>query len=106
MNPYALHMPHWPKPLGDEPQGTPAERTRALLARLGHPQMRLPPVVHVGGTKGKGSTIAFLRAMLEAAGYKVHAYTSPHLARFNERIVLGGSEISDEQLFGVLEQTQ
>jgi dihydrofolate synthase/folylpolyglutamate synthase len=92
--------------MGSEPPGTPSERARALLAKLGHPERRLPPVVHVGGTKGKGSTIAFLRAMLEAAGYKVHAYTSPHLARFNERIVLAGSEIGDEQLYSVLERVR
>ena len=104
-DPYALHMPHWPKPLKD-PGGTPSARARQLLKKMGHPERRLPPVVHVGGTKGKGSTIAFLRAMLEAAGYRVHAYTSPHLARFNERIVLAGEEISDERLFTVLEHAR
>lgn len=98
-------MPHWPKPVAPAP-GTPSERARALLARLGHPEHRLPLVVHVGGTKGKGSTIALLRAMLEAAGYKVHVYTSPHIARFNERIVLAGQEISDDALFDVLEETR
>ncbi|MBU6235937.1 MAG: bifunctional folylpolyglutamate synthase/dihydrofolate synthase, partial [Alphaproteobacteria bacterium] len=55
-----------------------------LLETLGNPHKKLPPVVHVAGTNGKGSVIAFLRAMLEAAGYKVHAYTSPHLITFNE----------------------
>src|ERR1700691_212579 len=92
MNPYQLHMPHWPKPVA-EPSGTPSARARSLLARLGHPERNLPPIVHVGGTKGKGSTIAFLRTMLTAAGYKVHAYTSPHLARFNERVLLAGFEL-------------
>ena len=105
-NAYQLHMPHWPKSIGPEPAGTPAARARMLLERLGHPELKLPPVVHVGGTKGKGSTIAFLRAMLEAAGYKVHAYTSPHLARFNERIVLAGHEIGDEQLYAALEEVR
>lgn len=104
-SPYALHMPHWPKP-AFSPPGIPAERARALLAKLGNPQASLPPVVHVGGTKGKGSTIAFMRAMLEAAGYRVHVYTSPHIARFNERIVLAGEEISDDMLFDVLEETR
>jgi dihydrofolate synthase/folylpolyglutamate synthase len=99
-------MPHWPKPLGREPAGTPAARARALLAKLGNPELKLPPVVHVGGTKGKGSTIAFLRTMLEAAGYRVHAYTSPHIERFNERIVLAGHEITDEELYEVLERTR
>jgi dihydrofolate synthase/folylpolyglutamate synthase len=92
--------------MGAEPAGTPSERTRRLLAKLGRPELRLPPVVHVGGTKGKGSTIAFLRAMLEAAGYRVHAYTSPHLSRFNERIVLAGREIGDDQLYETLEETR
>jgi dihydrofolate synthase/folylpolyglutamate synthase len=84
----------------------PSQRARALLARLDYPERCLPPVIHVGGTKGKGSIIAFLRAMLEAAGYKVHAYTSPHLARFNERIVLAGREIGDNALFDVIEETR
>ena len=60
-----------------------------MLERLGHPERRVPPVIHVAGTNGKGSTIAFLRAMLEAAGKSVHVYTSPHLVRFNERFRLG-----------------
>ena len=64
-------------------------RIERLLDRLDRPQDRLPPVIHVAGTNGKGSTVAFLRAALEAAGYGVHAYTSPHLVRFNERIRLG-----------------
>ena len=65
------------------------ERTLALLEKLGQPQNRLPPVIHVAGTNGKGSTIAFMRAILEAAGLSVHVYTSPHLVRFHERIRLG-----------------
>ncbi len=64
-------------------------RTLDLLAKLGHPEQHLPPVIHVAGTNGKGSTLAFLRAMLEAAGKSVHVYTSPHLVRFHERIRLG-----------------
>ena len=64
----------------------------ALLAALGHPERKLPPVIHVAGTNGKGSTIAFMRAMLEAAGLRVHVYTSPHLVRFNERFRLAGGE--------------
>jgi dihydrofolate synthase/folylpolyglutamate synthase len=74
------------------------ERIAALLDRLGRPQDRLPPVFHVAGTNGKGSTIAFLRAALEAAGYQVHAFTSPHLVRFNERIRVAGRLIDDETL--------
>jgi len=66
-------------------------RTERLLEALGRPDLRLPPIIHVAGTNGKGSTIAFLRAMLEAAGQRVHVYTSPHLLRFNERIRLGAA---------------
>lgn len=74
-------------------------RIERLLDRMGRPQDRLPPVIHVAGTNGKGSTIAFLRAMLEAAGHSVHVYTSPHLVRFNERIRLGrkgGGKLADD----------
>ena len=80
------------------------ETITALLARLGDPHLRLPPVFHVAGTNGKGSTCAFLRAMLEAEGYKVHVTTSPHLVRYNERIRLAGELISDEALADVLEE--
>jgi dihydrofolate synthase/folylpolyglutamate synthase len=78
------------------------ETIRALLDRLGNPHRKLPPVFHVAGTNGKGSTCAFLRAMLEAEGYKVHVTTSPHLVRYNERIRLAGELISDEALAAVL----
>jgi dihydrofolate synthase/folylpolyglutamate synthase len=78
------------------------ERIAALLERLGRPQDRLPPVFHVAGTNGKGSTIAFLRAALEAAGEKVHVFTSPHLVRFNERIRVAGKLIEDETLAALL----
>ena len=80
------------------------ERTFAALETLGNPQTKLPPVIHVAGTNGKGSTIAYLKAILEAAGKSVHVYTSPHLVRFNERIVLAGKEISDEALADVLQR--
>lgn len=78
------------------------ETIRALLARLGDPHKRLPPVFHVAGTNGKGSTCAFLRAMLEAQGYRVHATISPHLVRYNERIRLAGKLIEDDRLADVL----
>ena len=64
-------------------------RLERLLGQLGNPHLHLPPVIHVAGTNGKGSTIAFMRAVLEAAGRRVHVYTSPHLVRFHERIRLG-----------------
>ena len=78
------------------------ERISALLDRLGRPQDKLAPVFHVAGTNGKGSTVAFLRAALEASGHKVHAFTSPHLVRFNERIRIAGRLIEDEQLGDIL----
>jgi dihydrofolate synthase/folylpolyglutamate synthase len=65
------------------------DRMWRILGALGHPERRLPPVIHVAGTNGKGSTIAFMRAILEASGLRVHVYTSPHLVRFNERFRLG-----------------
>lgn len=74
------------------------DRIAALLDKLGRPQDRLPPVLHVAGTNGKGSTCAFLRAALEAAGQRVHAFTSPHLVRYNERIRLAGKLIDDKRL--------
>jgi dihydrofolate synthase / folylpolyglutamate synthase len=83
-------------------------RIERLLDRLGRPQDRLPPVIHVAGTNGKGSTIAFLRAALEAAGHKVHVYTSPHLVHFNERIRLaadgGGRLVDDATLIAAIRE--
>jgi dihydrofolate synthase/folylpolyglutamate synthase len=80
------------------------ERIAVLLDRLGNPERVLPPVLHVAGTNGKGSTCAFLRTAIEAAGLKAHVYTSPHLVRFNERIRLGGALIGDEALANLLEE--
>ncbi|MEO0749782.1 MAG: folylpolyglutamate synthase/dihydrofolate synthase family protein [Pseudomonadota bacterium] len=80
------------------------DRVWHLLDRLGNPQNALPPVVHIAGTNGKGSTLAMLRAGLEGAGHRVHAYTSPHLARFHERIYLAGSLISEADLTAVLDE--
>ncbi|QTN19599.1 bifunctional folylpolyglutamate synthase/dihydrofolate synthase [Brevundimonas sp. AJA228-03] len=82
------------------------DRMRTLCAVLGQPQMQLPPVIHVAGTNGKGSTIAFIRAMAEAAGLKVHVYTSPHLVRFNERIRLEGELIADARLSAILDRIE
>lgn len=80
------------------------DRVFAALERLGDPHKLLPPVFHIAGTNGKGSTVAFLRSILEAAGKSVHVYTSPHLVRFNERIVLAGREITDAALIEAMEQ--
>ncbi|MEM8725276.1 MAG: folylpolyglutamate synthase/dihydrofolate synthase family protein [Pseudomonadota bacterium] len=80
------------------------ETIRALMERLGNPHRKLPPVFHVAGTNGKGSVCAFLRAMLEADGKRVHVTTSPHLVRYNERIRIAGKLISDEALVPLLEE--
>jgi dihydrofolate synthase/folylpolyglutamate synthase len=86
------------------------ERMHRLLEALGHPEHRLPPVIHVAGTNGKGSTIAYLRSILEAAGLRVHVYTSPHLVRLNECFRLGhrggGVLVGDDELCGALEQCE
>lgn len=82
------------------------DRLHVLLAKLGNPERRLPPVIHVAGTNGKGSTCAFLRAMAEAAGLSVHVYTSPHLVRFNERIRIAGALVSDTALIDTLEDLE
>jgi len=81
-------------------------RIERLLAALGNPHERLPPVIHVAGTNGKGSTIATLRACLEAGGYRVHTYISPHLVRFHERIRLAGRLIEEEALIALLEECE
>ncbi|MET4699838.1 dihydrofolate synthase/folylpolyglutamate synthase [Constrictibacter sp. MBR-5] len=78
-------------------------RMERLLERLGNPERRLPPVIHVAGTNGKGSVTAYLAAIAEAAGLAAHVYTSPHLVRFNERIRVAGRELSDDALVEVLE---
>ena len=80
------------------------DRVHRLLAALDHPERRLPPVIHLAGTNGKGSTQAMIRAGLEAAGARVHAYTSPHLARFHERIRLAGQLISEPALAACLDR--
>jgi dihydrofolate synthase/folylpolyglutamate synthase len=84
------------------------ERMWRILDALDHPEQKLPPVIHVAGTNGKGSTVAFLRAILEAAGLRVHVYTSPHLVRINERFRLGseGKLVSDEELSAALEECE
>jgi dihydrofolate synthase/folylpolyglutamate synthase len=81
-------------------------RVQRLLGKLGGPHLSLPPVVHVAGTNGKGSVIAMMRAALEAADYRVHVHTSPHLVRFNERIRLAGRLIDDEALVALLEECE
>lgn len=86
------------------------DRTWRILAALGHPERKLPPVLHIAGTNGKGSVSAMLRAMLEAGGYAVHSYTSPHLVRFHERIRLAGRPrsafIEEEELAALLDECE
>src|SRR6201992_2412007 len=82
------------------------DRVLRLLAALDNPQLKLPPVIHVAGTNGKGSACAFSRAMLEAQGLKVHTHTSPHLVHFHERIRIGGKLISEEALVSLLEEVE
>ncbi|QQG37164.1 MAG: bifunctional folylpolyglutamate synthase/dihydrofolate synthase [Micavibrio aeruginosavorus] len=82
------------------------DRLFRLLDKLGNPQDKTPPVIHVAGTNGKGSTIAYMRAITEVAGYKCHVYTSPHLLRFNERIRLAGHLASDEFLIDILQEVK
>lgn len=82
------------------------DRMWRILERLGNPQTKLPPVIHIAGTNGKGSTLAMTRAMMEAAGLKAHCYTSPHLVKFHERICVAGELISEEALSALLEECE
>jgi dihydrofolate synthase/folylpolyglutamate synthase len=97
---------HWPIPLGSKPIDLGLERVLEALEKMGNPHHKLPPVIHIAGTNGKGSTLAFLRAILEQKGLRCHAYTSPHLVEFNERIMLSGQLISDDFLYNILEETR
>lgn len=81
-------------------------RMHDILSKLGNPERKLPPVIHVAGTNGKGSTVAYLRHIMEAAGLKVHAYTSPHLVKFHERIRVAGELISEADLSALLEECE
>lgn len=82
------------------------DRLERLLARLNHPERRLPPVLHIAGTNGKGSTCAMLRSLAEAAGQRVHVYTSPHLVRFNERFRVAGQLVSDQAMADMFEHVE
>ena len=93
-----MKLPFWPNPKGYRDISLGLSRIHNLLERISNPHRNLPPTIHVSGTNGKGSTIAFLNNILQKSGYKIHIYTSPHLVEFNERIVLSGQKISDEFL--------
>ncbi|QOD38723.1 bifunctional folylpolyglutamate synthase/dihydrofolate synthase [Candidatus Wolbachia massiliensis] len=99
-----IYMPHWPKPLGHRPKDFSLDRIKSFLSKLNNPEKKTPPIIHIAGTNGKGSTLSFVRYIMQAAGYKVHAYTSPHLVNFNERIVVAGSYIDDTELYNLLEE--
>lgn len=99
-----VKMPHWPTPMERASMKLGLDNIGEFLEKLGNPHHHIPPVIHVAGTNGKGSTIAFMRAILEAYGLKVHVYTSPHLLEYNERIVLAGEKISDQFLHQLLEE--
>ena len=88
-----VRVPHWPKTFGKNIIDLKLTRVNKLLNRLGNPQNHLPPVIHVAGTNGKGSTIAFIDAICQTAKLRVHKYTSPHLVRYNERIQIANQEI-------------
>ncbi|CAQ55055.1 MULTISPECIES: bifunctional folylpolyglutamate synthase/dihydrofolate synthase [unclassified Wolbachia] len=99
-----IYMPHWPKPIGSRPKDFSLDRIKSFLNKLGNPEKKIPPIIHIAGTNGKGSTLSFIRYIMQAAGYKVHTYTSPHLVNFNERIVVAGNDIDDSELHNSLEE--
>ncbi len=102
--PKKFWMPHWPVPRGNRDINLGLERMNFLLEKLGNPHKNLPPVLHIAGTNGKGSTLAYLQAIFESAGYSVHKYISPHLYNFNERITLNGNFISTELVTQLAEE--
>jgi dihydrofolate synthase/folylpolyglutamate synthase len=99
-----MKFPHWPEMKGYREIKFGLDRVYDLLTRLDNPHLLLPPTIHVAGTNGKGSNIAYLDAIFSDAGYKVHKYISPNLVQFNERITLAGKEISDEYLTEILNE--
>jgi len=105
-----VYLPHWPIPstLGNKKidYETVFERANFVLKKLNNPHQKLPPVIHVAGTNGKGSTASLIAKIFECHGYKAHLYTSPHLLNCNERILLDGEKISDNELFEIMEETR
>jgi dihydrofolate synthase/folylpolyglutamate synthase len=93
-----MNTPDWPQQIKGNDIKLGLDRVLALLDRLGNPHKKLPPTIHIAGTNGKGSTLSYIDAMLQDAKYKVHKYTSPHLVKFNERIILANSPISNVYL--------
>lgn len=105
-----VYLPHWPIPatLGNRKidYETVFERAEKVLQNLGNCHKKLPPVIHIAGTNGKGSSAAFFAEIFARAGYKAHVYTSPHLHDCNERIILAGEKISDNFLYEIIEETR
>ncbi len=99
-----MTLPFWPNPSGYRNIELGLTRVYQLLERLENPHLKLPATIHLAGTNGKGSTLAYLRSIFEAANLKVHCYISPHLVRFNERIILAGKEIQDDFLNEILQE--
>lgn len=99
-------MPHFPVPNWKNQIKYDLENIKGLLKALDNPHLNLPPVIHIAGTNGKGSSSAMLKSIFTVAGYKVHCYTSPHLLEFNERIIIAGEKISDSELWQVCEQVR
>ena len=105
-----VYLPHWPIPstLGKKTIDfeTVFERAKIVLNRLGNPHQKIPPVIHIAGTNGKGSTSNMVAKIFQTHNYRVHLYTSPHLHNCNERIVINGEMISDADLFLCLEEVR
>ena len=99
-----MKLPNWPDPHYFHHINLGLERIFELLKRLDNPHLKMPPTIHIAGTNGKGSTLAFLKNIFQEAGYKVHRYTSPHLVEFNERIEICGKKIDDNFLNETLEK--
>ncbi|MBU6140629.1 MAG: bifunctional folylpolyglutamate synthase/dihydrofolate synthase [Proteobacteria bacterium] len=99
-----MKLPFWPSPQGYRDIKFGLSRVYELLERLDNPHLKLPPTIHIAGTNGKGSTLAFLRSIFNESGLRIHTYTSPHLVNFNERINLAGADISDEFLNEILRE--
>ena len=105
-----VYLPHWPIPstLGKKTidYETVFDRAKIVLERLGNPHQKLPPVIHVAGTNGKGSTASLIARIFQCNGYKSHLYTSPHLHDCNERILFDGQKISDRELYSTMEEVR
>ncbi|MDA9818299.1 Mur ligase family protein [Flavobacteriaceae bacterium] len=99
-----VYLPHWPKNLHNDFGQDSVNKLKNFLPKIGNPHLKLPPIVHVAGTNGKGSTISFLESILKAHGYSCHVFTSPHVFHCNERIKINEQKISDQYLFELLEK--